>query len=265
MSPAPPEAIVEAGPTPEELAMKAKVEEEARKELDRIEKQKQWEADEKVKEEQKKAELKEIRLATEQYYMDSNILDFVFASHMGGQSTTPLVSGAIFHNTVENMCDIHLLRFKYTREYRDQVERDYITGGVNCSAQSKQFAEILRFKQSSVESYYPALVGTDQCIAQKDVLQTRMALTLRPSKIGTVRLPFEKVDMVCQIGDDLTKESSMYVIVVGKKPGQSQQTAALVSVDYRQSVLIVSDDFKPFTALTKGKTVNSLKYVQESK
>jgi pyrrolidone-carboxylate peptidase len=92
-----------------------------------------------------------------------------------------------------------------------------------------------------------------------------MALTLRPSKIGTVRLPFEKVDMVCQIGDDLTKDQSMYVLVVGKKPGQQQQTTALVCVDYRQSVLIVSDDFKPFTDLTKNKTVKSLTYVQTSK
>ena len=65
MSPAPPEAIVEAGPSPEELAMEAKVVEEARKEVERLEKHKQWEADEKIKEEQKKAELKQVRAATE--------------------------------------------------------------------------------------------------------------------------------------------------------------------------------------------------------
>jgi len=68
--------------------------------------------------------------ATIKYFQDSQILDFLFASHLGGKSLSPVVSGAVFHNAEESMCDLHLMRFKYTEGYKEIIERDSITGGI---------------------------------------------------------------------------------------------------------------------------------------
>jgi len=41
-----------------------------------------------------------------------------------------VISGAVFHNAEESMCDLHLMRFKYTEGYKEIIERDSITGGI---------------------------------------------------------------------------------------------------------------------------------------
>jgi len=57
----------------------------------------------------------------------------------------------------------------------------------------EKFEEILEMKKSTVESYYPALIGTE--LHQKT--RHMKVRTLRPSTIGTVRLSFEEVHHVC--------------------------------------------------------------------
>lgn len=80
----------------------------------------------------------------------------------------------------------------------------------------EKFEEILDLKKSTVESYYPALIGSE---LHKKTRHMKVR-TLRPSKIGTVRLSFEEVHHVCQIGDEITEKRPMFIMVVGRKTGQ---------------------------------------------
>jgi hypothetical protein len=77
-----------------------------------------------------KQDLLVIHDKTVEYYQNSTVLDFLFASHLGGKSTSPVISGAVFHNAEEMMCDLHLMRFKYSDGYKQVIERDQLTGGV---------------------------------------------------------------------------------------------------------------------------------------
>jgi hypothetical protein len=85
---------------------------------------------------------------------------------------------------------------------------------------------------------------------------------LRPSKIGTVRLPFSKVENVCQIGDDVKKGNPMFVLVTGQSVGmESKQISMLVSVDHRFRVKIVSDNLSMLRDITDNKEITSVQYV----
>jgi len=94
------------------------------------------------------------------------------------------------------------------------------------------------------------------------VNQSNNSRILRPSKIGTVRLPFDKVNSVFQIGDDITKDAPMFVLVTGQSKGmESKPVSMLVSIDYAFRVMIVSNDLTMLADITKNKEITSLKYV----
>jgi len=57
-------------------------------------------------------------------------------------------------------------------------------------------------------------------------------LALRPSRIGSVRIPFESVTHVCQVNDDLQADRPVKIVVVGRKQGQAKQSAAVISIDH---------------------------------
>jgi len=79
------------------------------------------------------------------------VVDYLFASHNAAISVTPILSGAVFHNKTAGMCDIHLIRFRYQKDYQKLLEKED-------KAQAK-FLDLLSSKQSAIESHYPALVG----------------------------------------------------------------------------------------------------------
>jgi hypothetical protein len=88
------------------------------------------------------------------------------------------------------------MRFRYANDYQSLIKRDYLTGGVNFKDRQGQFKDILDCKQQTVESYYPTLVGTKQYAKEKfheHYEQPLKSRVLRPSTIGTVRLPLESV------------------------------------------------------------------------
>lgn len=97
-SPAPASALEAEGPSEEEKAAQSKKEENEAKEADRVERAKAQEEAQKIKEAELEKELLVIRGTTMEYYKNSKIVDYLFASHNSGQSISPIVSGAVFHN-----------------------------------------------------------------------------------------------------------------------------------------------------------------------
>jgi hypothetical protein len=58
------------------------------------------------------------------YYHNSEIVDYLFAAHNGGNSSIPLFAGAVFQNSQLNVCDIHLIRFRYVQQYVKVIAKD---------------------------------------------------------------------------------------------------------------------------------------------
>ena len=160
-----------------------------------------------------------------EYFEESRIVDYLFATHNGGKALDPIFSGAVFHNKNGGFCDVHLMKFKYTAAYRDMIEKDFVTGGVNTLGSPGQMAQILKYKQDTIESFYPTLIGNDQSDLDSPIKNLR---TLRPSKIGTIRLPFAEVSHVCQINDDVRNGAPMFVLVTGHKKEGDDESCALI-------------------------------------
>jgi hypothetical protein len=80
------------------------------------------------------------------YYRDSKIVDYLFASHNGGNSSIPLFAGAVFENNKIGVADIHLIRFRYVKEYKNAIAKDYLTGGVSAKDRKGSFKDILQVK-----------------------------------------------------------------------------------------------------------------------
>ena len=83
-SAAPEDAYLPDEPTEEEKAQQAKIEQEKIKAKERMAKQELAEADRKAKVEQLKKDMIVLHNETIDYYKNSKILDFLFASHLGG-------------------------------------------------------------------------------------------------------------------------------------------------------------------------------------
>jgi len=129
--------------------------------MERISKAKSLEAEQEIKDNLKKTELEKVISEKKAYFEESRIVDYLFATHDGGQALDPIFSGAVFHNKSGGFCDVHLMKFKYTASYREMIEKDCVTGGVNTLGSPGQMREILRYKQDTVESFYPTLIGCD--------------------------------------------------------------------------------------------------------
>ena len=80
------------------------------------------------------------------YYRDSEIVDYLFAAHNGGNSSIPLFAGAVFLNSTIKVCDIHLLRFRYTKGYVEAISKDQLAGESKQKWKKRNFREILKTK-----------------------------------------------------------------------------------------------------------------------
>jgi hypothetical protein len=45
---------------------------------------------------------------------------------------------------------------------------------------------------------------------------------MKSEQIATLILPFEKLDYLCQVGTNVTKSNSMFIIAAGKKAGSTE-------------------------------------------
>ena len=55
---------------------------------------------------------------------------------------------------------------------------------------------------------------------------------MKASKMAVVRLPFEKVVSINQIGDDISANKPMFILVTGKIKGQEGLKTKIITVGY---------------------------------
>jgi hypothetical protein len=68
-----------------------------------------------------------------------------------------------------------------------------------------------------LESYYPTFIGSQQINKAFDVKTNRINTNIMKSEVfASVVLPFEHLDFFCQIGDNVTETTPLYIVCVGR-------------------------------------------------
>jgi len=82
---------------------------------------------------------------------------------------------------------------------------------------------VLKAHKDLVEGLYPAFIGSQQISKHWSVKTNRINgfNTMKASELGAIVLPFEHLNFFCQIGSNLTEETPIYILSVGKKQSQS--------------------------------------------
>lgn len=103
--------------------------------------------------------LQEAKTKCLNYYNDSEIIDYLFASCEKGIKVKPLVTGAYFFNKKDKTCDLHLATFAYNLSYMRRITNEH-----TCSPTEVQsiFNQLLAENGQCIESYYPVLMGQEQ-------------------------------------------------------------------------------------------------------
>jgi hypothetical protein len=138
------------------------------------------------------------------YYEEADILDYVVATRDGGKNQVPLVAAAAMFINSKQLLDLHFVQFKYKKSYRKQV-----------LSTDEDFLNVVGQRQLAIESLFPMMVEGLNLRDGDLPIQSQRMNTLRVSKIGVVRLPFEKVTSIAQIGNDLKCDKPIYIIVTG--------------------------------------------------
>ena len=81
--------------------------------------------------------------------------------------------------------------------------------------------------------------------------------TLRVSKIGVVRLPFEKVVDIVQIGDDIKLDKPIHIIVTGQLRDQQGLSSTLLSVENSGLIKVISNKM-PLDEYINGETIEKM-------
>ena len=120
------------------------------------------------------------------YYANSQVVDYFFATNKAGKSTSPLIAGAATFNEEKCALDLHFINFKYRKSYIKSV-----LGSAKVDQVAFELA--LGARQQTIESLYPALI--DNAHNTDSDVKARMH-TLRASRLGFVRLELSQVDQI---------------------------------------------------------------------
>jgi hypothetical protein len=146
----------------------------------------------------------------------------------------------------KKLLDLHFVQFKYKKGYRKQV-----------LSSDEDFLNVIEQRQLAVESLYPSLIEGLNLRDGDRPSQSQRVNTLRPSKIGVVRLPFAKVTSIVQIGDDIRFEKPVHIIVTGQLPNEQGLSSTLLCVEDSGVVKVITTKM-PISGKIGGETIEKM-------
>ena len=88
------------------------------------------------------------------YYKDSKVLEYFFATNRGGKSVKPIVAGAALFNEKTQVLDLHFIAFKYRKSYMQRF-----------SADNADFEHAICARQQAIECLQPSLINHEGDVA----------------------------------------------------------------------------------------------------
>lgn len=118
------------------------------------------------------------------YYRNSHILEYFFATNRAGKSHMPIVAGAAMFNEQKNLLDLHFIAFKYRKSYMERVQGN---------TENSDFDSALEARQQGIECLQPSLIDRDGNLTSEGSKQKK---TLRTTRLGAARLELSQVDTI---------------------------------------------------------------------
>lgn len=236
----------------EEAEKKAKEEEEAKlREEERIlkeqEEAKRREEEERLKKEKEEEEARfkvALKEKAMEYFRTVEVVDHIFASVRGGNDVKPLVAGVLMKNALAKTCDIHIARFCYRSSYLQLFIRSQDSSqkpkcavcDVPFPSKDKTIEHALSCHKDLIEGLYPAFIGSQLSSKKWDTKVNRLRChSMKSEHFATVVLPFEHLDNFCQIGSDVGEDTPLFLVCIGRKLGETNQTQIILRLELSSS------------------------------
>eukprot|EP00347_Sterkiella_histriomuscorum_P017580 403348792 len=268
----------------EQIEKEKELEEKKKKEQEDLIIKAQEEEQKRILEEQMKLEREleeqrkqdELRRQTVEYYENTEIRDFIFATVNSGKSVKPILTGAVMQNKTNKTVEIEVHSLNYKQSYLSQFIG---TPGKYCCKvcdipfknEDSVLHHLFSCHQSLVECFYPTFIGS-QLIQNKWIIKTNRLNQniLRDEMIGRIMFPFENLIDFIQVGTNLEKDNSIYFIGIGQKTDQQQISVIIERVDYNQDThdfnfVTLSDDSQLFKQVgINNDDIQKVHYCQKS-
>jgi uncharacterized C2H2 Zn-finger protein len=198
------------------------------------EKEKKRIEEERLKKEKEEEEqiLKELlKLKTREYLDNAEVVDHIFAQVKGGQDAKPLIGGAVFKSAIRCTHDIHLIRFAYRLSYLKQFINTNAGIKIRCQVCDLPFNNrddcinhVMKVHKELLETYHPIFIGNQQSAKKFDVKTNRIGTNIMKAEVfASIVLPFEHLDFFFQIGDNVTDQTPLFIVCIGRLAGSEDR------------------------------------------
>jgi len=107
-----------------------------------------------------------LKVKTQAYIDNAEVVDHIFASVKGCQDTKPFIAGTVFKSSIRNTHDIHLVRVAYRSTYLKQFVNTNAGIKPRCQVSDLPFnnrdqciSHVLKVHKDLLEAYHPVFIG----------------------------------------------------------------------------------------------------------
>jgi hypothetical protein len=184
--------------------------------------------------------LKELlKLKTREYIYNAEVVDHIFAQVKGGLDVKPLIGGAVFKSSIRCTHDIHLIRFAYRLSYLKQFVNSNAGIKPRCQVCDLPFNNrddcinhVMKVHRELLETYHPIFIGNLQSSKKFDIKTNRINTNIMKAEVfASIVLPFEHLDFFFQIGDNVTEQTPLFIVCIGRMAGSEDRQVFIQKVE----------------------------------